>query len=252
MLNNELWQKSAAGATADFYDHQIEQSVRFDKASGTRLRRTPSSAGNRTTWAISMWIKRASTLGSEVFLYEAGASGGSDTRLRLVINGDDKIMITNSNANLVISTGVLRDVSGWYHIHWRNVSNTNTCHVNGVQFTSVSISGNTAVHNSGNVHGIGCRGGTGDDTTTSFDGHIAEVLIFDGNAYEYTDVTEVKDDVLIPKDPSSLTFGTNGAHLKFQDSSALGDDTGGGGNDYAASNLGADHQSLDSPTIGTG
>jgi hypothetical protein len=249
MLNNELWQKSAAGG-ASFYDHQIEQSVRFDKASGTRLRRTPSSAGNRTTWAISMWIKRASTLGSEVFLYEAGVSGGSDTRLRLVINSDDKIMVTNSNANLVISSGVLRDVSGWYHIHWRNTGGTNTCHVNGVQFTTVSISGNTAVHSTV-AHGLGCRS-TSDDTTTSFDGYFAEVLIFDGNAYEYTDVTEVKNDVLIPKDPSSLTFGTNGAHLKFQDSSALGDDTGGGGNDYAASNLGADHQVLDSPTIGTG
>jgi len=237
-----------AGGAASFYDHQIAQSVRFEKASGTRLRRTVSSAGNRTTWAISMWIKR-STLGSEVFLYEAGVSGGSDTRLRLVINSDNKIMITNSNANLVISSGVLRDTSGWYHIHWRNVSNTNTCHVNGVQFTTVSISGNTAVHSTV-AHGLGCRS-TSNDTTTSFDGYFAEVLIFDGNAYEYTDVTDVKNGVLVPADPSSLTFGTNGAHLKFQDSSSLGDDTGGGGNDYAASNLGADHQVLDSPTFGS-
>ena len=241
-----------SGSAANFYDHQIEQSVRFEKAEGTRLRRTPSSAGSRTTWAISMWIKRTGSIGSEVFLYEAGASGGSDTRLRLVINGDDKIMITNSNANLVISDGVLRDVSGWYHIHWRNTGGTNTCHVNGQQFTTVSISGNTAVHNSGNVHGIGCRGGTGDDTTTSFEGYIAEVLIFDGTAYEYTDVTNVKNGILVPADPSSLTFGTNGAHLKFQDSSSLGDDTSGNGNDYTASNLGTDHQVLESPTIGTG
>ena len=239
----------SSGSASAFYDHQIEQSVRFEKAAGTRLRRTVSSAGNRTTWAISMWIKRAATLGSEVFLYEAGVSGGSSTRLRLVINSSDQIMVTNSNANLVTSSGVLRDTSGWYHIHWRNVSNTNTCHVNGVQFTTVSISGNTAVHSTV-AHGLGCRS-TSNDTTTSFDGYFAEVLIFDGNAYEYTDVTDVKNGVLVPADPSSLTFGTNGAHLKFQDSSSLGDDTGGGGNDYAASNLGADHQVLDSPTFGS-
>ena len=237
-----------AGGVSNFYDHQIEQSVRYDTGDGTRIRRTVSSAGSRTTWAVSMWIKRAN-LGSEVFLYEAGVSGGSDTRLRLVINNDDKIMITNSNSNLVISDDVLRDTSGWYHIHWRNVSNTNTCHVNGRQFTTVSISGNTAVHSTV-AHGLGCRS-TSNDTTTSFEGYIAEVLIFDGNAYEYTDVTDVKNGVLVPADPSSLTFGTNGAHLKFQDSSDFGDDTSGNGNDYTATNLGADHQVLDSPTFGT-
>ena len=129
-----------SGAASNFYDHRIEQSVRGEMDAGTRLRYTPSGAGNRQTWAVSMWIKR-SKLGDEQFLYEAGASGGSSTRLRLVINDDDKIMITNSLSNLVISSAVLRDTSGWYHIHWRNTGGTNTCHVNGVQFTTVSISG---------------------------------------------------------------------------------------------------------------
>ena len=249
MFKGEFFHTTSGAA--GFYDHQIEQSVRFEKSAGTRLRRTPSSAGNRQTWAISMWIKRAAPLGDEVFLYEAGSTGGSDTRLRLVINSDDKIMVTNSNANLVISSGVLRDTGGFYHIHWRNTGGTNTCHVNGVLFTTVSISGDTAVHHTV-TQGIGCRGASGDDTSTSFDGYIAEVLIFDGTAYQYTDVTTVKNGILIPADPSSLTFGTNGAHLKFQDSSNLGDDTSGNGNDYTASNLGTDHQVLESPTIGTG
>jgi len=247
ILQNENAIPSAAAA--GFYDYQIEQSVRFEKSAGTRLRRTPSSAGNRQTWAISMWVKK-STNGSEVFLYEAGASGGSSTRLRLVINSDDKIMVTNSNANLVTSTGVLRDTSGFYHIHWRNTGGTNTCHVNGVQFTTVSISGDTAVHSTV-AHGVGCRGGSGDDTSTSLDGYIAEVLIFDGTAYQYTDVTTVKNGVLIPADPSSLTFGTNGAHLKFENASDLGNDSSSNNNDYTASNFSADHQVLDSPTFGS-
>ena len=249
MLNNEIWHKPASSSVSDFYDYQIEQSVRGDMGDGTRLRRTPSSAGNRQTWAISMWIKR-SLLGDEQFLYEAGASGGSSTRLRLVINDSDKIMITNGNANLVTSTGVLRDTTGWYHIHWRNTGGTNTCHVNGSQFTSVSISGDTAIHSTV-AHGIGCRGGSGDDTSTSFEGYIADVLIFDGNAYQYTDVTDEKNGVLIPKDPSSLTFGTNAAHLKFENASDFGNDSSSNNNDYTASNLGADHQVLDSPTFGS-
>ena len=104
-LGSSQFMYSSGSAVADFYDYQIEQSVRGEMSAGTRLRRTPSSAGNRQTWAVSMWIKRAK-LGDEQFLYEAGASGGSSTRLRLVINDGDQILITNGNANLVTSTGV--------------------------------------------------------------------------------------------------------------------------------------------------
>ena len=145
---------------------------------------------------------------------------------------------------------MLRDTAGWYHIHWRNTGGTNTCHVNGVQFTTVSISGDTAIHSTV-AHGVGCRGASGDDTSSSFDGYIAEVLIFDGTAYQYTDVTETKNGILIPEDPSSLTFGTNGAHLKFENASDLGNDSSSNNNDYSASNLGTDHQVADSPTFGS-
>ena len=43
-------------------------------------------------------------------------------------------------------------------------------------------------------------------------------------------------------------YGTNGFRLKFQDSSALGDDTSGNNNDFSVSNLVAGDQTTDSPT----
>ena len=43
-------------------------------------------------------------------------------------------------------------------------------------------------------------------------------------------------------------YGTNGFRLKFQDSSALGDDTSGNGNDFTATNLASTDQTTDSPT----
>ena len=43
-------------------------------------------------------------------------------------------------------------------------------------------------------------------------------------------------------------YGTNGFRLKFQDSSALGDDTSGNTNDFTATNLSASDQTTDSPT----
>jgi hypothetical protein len=52
----------------------------------------------------------------------------------------------------------------------------------------------------------------------------------------------------IPKTLTGITYGTNGFRLKFQDSSALGDDTSGNGNDLTATNLASTDQTTDSPT----
>ena len=41
----------------DFYSHQINKSMRFDKASSTSLKFDLSSAGDRTSWAFSTWLK---------------------------------------------------------------------------------------------------------------------------------------------------------------------------------------------------
>tara|TARA_R100000988_G_scaffold77944_2_gene41851 strand:- start:168 stop:2597 length:2430 start_codon:yes stop_codon:yes gene_type:complete len=246
MFTNELWNKPPAGAT-DFYTHQINHSVRMQMGAGSRLRRTPSSAGNRQTWAISMWVKRAK-LGDEQFLFEAGASGNQDGRLRMVFTDGDAIMVGTGNANLATSTAVFRDPAAFYHIHWKNTGGTNTVHVNGQQVISVSCSGDTAVNNTV-AHGLGCRGGSGDDTSSSLEGYISEFLLFDGTAYSYTDVTDEKNGVLIPADPSSLTFGTNGTWLKFQTAADLDDDSSGNTNDWTASNLATHDQMLDTPTF---
>ena len=105
VFQNNLMGAAAAAASAgggDFYDHQIANSVRMQMSAGSRLRRTPSSAGNRQTWAISMWVKRAK-IGDEQFLYEAGASGNQDGRLRMVFTDGDAIMVGTGNANLATS-----------------------------------------------------------------------------------------------------------------------------------------------------
>ncbi len=56
----------------------------------------------------------------------------------------------------------------------------------------------------------------------------------------------------IPKDPSGTSFGTNGFHLKFENSGDLGNDSSGNNNDFTANNMGSDHQVLDTPTTGAG
>ena len=250
VFQNNLLAASAAAASAGggaFYDYQIEQSVRFDSASSSTLRRTPSSAGNRTTWSFSAWIKR-SDLGTFQMILEAGSgSVAVDSRLFHAFTTGDAMEASSGTVNFGSSSALLRDTNSWNHIFIKLTGGTETFYLNGNSIKSHSISGNTAV-NSTVAHGIGCRSNT---SSNSFGGYMAEVLLFDGTAYDPTDVAESKNGVWIPKDPSSLTFGTNGVHLKFENASDLGNDSSGNNNDYTSGNMGADHQVLDSPTFGS-
>ena len=246
ILQNENAIPSAAGA-AGFYDYQIEQSIRMDANNSEHLRRTPSSAGNRQTWSFSFWAKRG-TLGTFQMILEAGSSGDASTRLfHAFKSSDDGIEVSSGQTNYGVSTAKLRDTSGWNHIFIKHTGGTQTIYLNGNSIKTSSISGNTAV-NSTVAHGIGCRSGS---TGDFYDGYMAEVLLFDGTAYDPTDVAETKNGVWIPKDPSSLTFGTNGVHLKFENASNLGNDSSGNNNDFTATGFGEDHQVLDSPTFGS-
>ena len=80
---------------------------------------------------------------------------------------------------------------------------------------------------------------------------MAEFWFIDGQQLTPTSFGEFDDDsptIWKPIDVSSLTFGTNGFYLDFEDSGDLGDDESGNGNDFTENNLAATDQSLDSPT----
>ena len=91
----------------------------------------------------------------------------------------------------------------------------------------------------------------GDGSSHAFDGYLAEVINCDGQSYAPSQFGETKNGVWIPKDPDGTTFGTNGFHLKFENASDLGNDSSGNNNDFTATNMGTDHQVLDSPTFGS-
>ena len=84
---------------------------------------------------------------------------------------------------------------------------------------------------------------------TELNGYLAELNFIDGQALTPASFGETNEDTnqwqAIEYDGS---YGTNGFYLKFQDSSALGDDSSGNTNDFTATNLVATDQVLDSPT----
>ena len=259
------------GGTTGFYTHQIEQSVRFDDDSSSYLSRSISgTATNEDVGLLSFWFKRGNNVGSTT--NEAIAGSSNYHRIEFNTNNpggySDAIPITFNGGNSLFTTNArYRDPSSWTNFIWEYNSDDSTAadriklYINGVHLgafsdSSVWDANGTATESSGRDFGFTANGSTvnfgrnPNNSGSYYDGYIAEIICLDGSG-SYTDVGELKNGVWIPKDPSSLTFGNNGYHLKFEDASDLGNDSSGNNNDFTANNMGADHQVLDSPTFGS-
>ena len=264
VFQNNLLAGAAAAASAGgagFYTHQIEQSARLDRADNSYLSRTPSSAGNQRKCSISYWHKPGLTNAG------LGGSGNwstwwwvtateTDSNLLQFTTSDQAYFQVNGQAQQ--SSASFRDTGGWSHwLYVYDVDNSTSAHRrrgyhNGVEITAFSLeqspSGDSAT-NSTSAHYIGRD--ASNTAARRADGYIAQFLLTDGSALTPSDVTETKNGVVIPKDVSGLTYGTNGFLLLFENASDLGNDSSGNNNDWSATNMGADHQVLDSPTFGS-
>ena len=247
------WMYSSGG----FYSFPIEQSLRFNDDDSAYLSRTPSTASNRKTWTWSGWVKRGNlnSGSTRMAIFTCTNSAGSDyTGLEFDATNSLRVYDNNSGGEFATSAGY-RDTSSWYHIVWA-VDTTQTTssdrlkfYVNGVQVTAFSsityptLNADTRI-NSATQHSIGSWYPT---IAHAFDGYIAEVNFVDGQALDATSFGEFKSGVWIPKQYSG-SYGTNGFHLTFADSGAIGDDTSGNTNDWTPVNLAATDVLLDSPT----
>ena len=99
-------------------DFEIERSLRFNDDDNAYLNRTPSGASNRTTFTLSVWVKRASNLDEFQRIFEAGAD--TSNRTYFTFDGDDKLEINHrdggSEAVNLTTTARFIDISAWYHI----------------------------------------------------------------------------------------------------------------------------------------
>ncbi len=249
----------AAGGTADFYGFEIENSLRFDDSSSSRLSPTSSfgTPTNTDIATISVWVKRADLSGVNQQIV-GGYDGSSGTASSIYFDTSNRLHVAFGGGSGALTTNaVFRDTSSWYHIHvlFDSTQSTSTdrckIYVNGQQITSFSSSSypnqNQDNHffSSGTNHRIGSNF---NNSGNFFDGYMAEFNGIDGTALDPTNFGETKSGVWIPKDTSGLTFGNNGYRLQFGDSSAIGDDTSGNGNDWTATGLSAHDVVPDSPT----
>ena len=235
-----LYYLGAAG-TSGF---TLNKSLRFNRPDSAYLNRTPSSAGNRRTWTLSVWCKKTA---NGIYMPLINANNSVNPYLNLSFTNTDTIRwLDGSNQGQVLTNAAFRDNSAWYHIVCATDTTLSTAtdrvkiYVNGVRQdvtfpTTVTQNHQTQVNNT-TEHRIGRWLGTSSNYLNSY---LADYYLIDGQALEPTSFGEFNDNgVWQAKDASDLTFGTNGFHLlDFANESTVGHDSSGNENDFTANNF---------------
>ena len=235
-----------AGASGAGGGYTIDHSIRFDRATSSALYRTQGTPDG-TSWTLSFWMKRGQLRngsGEEWFI-----NGGAAYPDYIRFETSDKIRFRIFSRSIDnTTTAVFRDPGAWYHFvaNWNGSTGAYNLWQNNVSLISgTGSAGETYYNKSGQLFNIGRDGGG----SNYFDGYFAEVVKQDNIVSDPTAFGEYNDDgVWVPIDVSGLSFGSEGFYIKGQDSSNLGDDSSGNGNDFTSSGLTASDQVLDSPT----
>ena len=249
--------------------HEIERSLRFNSGDSAHLTRTPSSAGNSTTFTWSAWVKTVRSDSHET-LFSATPAGNGTLQYDFILE-NDQLIVYGIDTFFVYQkklSRAFRDRSAWYHLVVAFDTTDSTAedrikiYVNGERETDFATNQNpsasrTTGFNKTEEHSIGAR--TGYSGAQYFDGYQTEINFIDGLQLgpEYFGETDLETGAWIPKKYRG-SFGTNGFYLNFADNSGvtattLGKDSSGNGNNWTPNNFsvtaGAGNDSLlDTPT----
>ena len=242
--------------------YEVANSVRFENdGSNDSFSRDMVTATSRRTFTVSMWLKKVkNNFGSEQYLFHSW----QDSNNRFISSFDSSNILhirnrTGGSNTLKFNTNQkFLDVSAWYNIiiaidtTQSTESNRFKLYVNGTQVTSFSTSDYPSLNadmslgtsDFDNILGIYGGGGNG------FSGYMCEMVYIDGLQLTPTSFGEFDSDTDIwkPIDVSGLTFGNNGFHLDFENSSNLGADVSGEGHNFTVNNLTSIDQSTDTCT----
>jgi len=245
-VSNNQWPKGP---------ENIENSCRFSEPSSDNLSRSISSTGNTKIVTFSAWIKRGVVAGMAIF-----STGSANTDDFTVYMPSESIQIlarqSSSTVLNLYTNRVLRDVSAWYHVVAEIDTTQSTesdrakLYINGVRETSFSTetypsqNQDLRINESGYTNYVGNLRGSGNH----FDGYMAEIVLIDGQALDPTSFGEFDSTTGIwkPKKIGAIAnAGTNSFYLNFKDSSNVGKDESGLGNNFTVNNLTSIDQSTD-------
>ena len=84
----------------------------------TELSRTPSGAGNRKTFTISVWVKRGE-LNTENLLLKIDGGTNNTNYIEMKFDSGNRLLIGGYTSNFLRTLRLFRDPTAWYHIVWR-------------------------------------------------------------------------------------------------------------------------------------
>ena len=228
----------------------------------TYLTRTSTTVTDDKKFTISTWVKR-SALDTNFGIFghrDSSNSGNSNLQFGFYAQRFYMAFISNNGSDTHIyktSNALHRDTSAWYHIVASVDSTQATAddrvkiYVNGNQITSFSSSTNPPLNRT--FLNSTCTIDVGKYTDTSgnpyyMDGSLSHFHYIDGTAYDADTFGETDSTTGIwkPKTAPSVTYGTNGFFLKFENSGAFGTDSSGNGNNFTVN--GTMTQTIDTPS----
>ena len=230
---------------------------------GVSLTRTQGTPTSRKKFTFSFWYKKTT-----VRDYGASTSDGcffnsaysNDNRLTFMINQEnspyDQVRLVGRNgASSVLdlrTNAQLRDPSAWYHIVAKvdTTQSTNTdrakLYINGTEQTldTSSYPNQDVELNIQYTPYLLSYSGSGNYV----EGLITHYHYTDGYAYDASTFgeTDSTSGIWKPKTAPSVTYGTNGFFLKFENSGAMGTDSSGQSNTFTVS--GTLTQNVDTPS----
>jgi hypothetical protein len=222
---------------------------------------TKSMSGNTpsTKMTFSAWIKKSSNatgfsarlfgtrLANHFYIY--------DNKIYLDISNS-----SGTNIGSVNTSRVLRDNNSFYHLVGVVDTTLSTAtdrvkiYVNGERATDITVTAQVSQNATtdfganGVEYSVGARTAAQGSAGGYFDGVMAHAHYCDGYAYQASDFGETDSTTGIwkPKTAPSVTYGTNGFFLKFENSSAFGTDSSGNGNTFTVN--GTMTQTEDTPS----
>jgi len=222
----------------------------------TKLSRTAGTPTSNKTFTISYWVKR-SNIGSAGNGHIFDTFVDSSNRSQIHFDDDNvidfRLAVSGTNIGRLKTNRVFRDTSAWMHILASVDTTLGTAddrvklYINGVQETSFSTRVNPSINADfpmGGTHTLGAYGGG----SNYFDGTLSHFHFTDG--YAYTPSTFGESDstsgIWKPKTAPSVTYGTNGFFLKFENSANM--DLDSSPNNHTFTTGGTITQTQDTPS----
>jgi len=267
-----------AGSSGQSTGYTIDQSIRFARASNTSgnyMQRNFGSAGDRTSWTWSCWFKLgslnnftpASGLYYQFFACDYAKNDAGRGSFHIVadtsVSSHVRFQFQGHGTNFMRTTRQFRDPSAWMHLVlvWDSdhavANDRQRLYINGVRETDFATFSNPSAGqeigiNLGEIHRLGISYNiSGAAVNYPFDGYMADIHFLDGYSYgpEYFGESDSYG-IWIPKEYTG-SYGSNGFKIDGRDSSDLGDDESGNGNDFTETNFDTSDQSNDTPTNNT-